>query len=201
MKVFGIGLSRTGTASLNKALNLLSIPAYHFPRDRRTCVELMSGQYRLSVLDRFDAITDITASAFYEQFDAEYPGSRFVLTVREKGEWLKSVGRHFKRAWRLPITADPGIPGRDVGSGKDYSFRIGFGNYIDYCVYGLSVFNERRFSEVYDRHVRNVRDYFEDSGRLLVLDVCGGDGWEKLCPFLDKDVPECPFPRLNAWVG
>ena len=32
---------------------------------------------------------------------------------------------------------------------------------------------------------------------LLVLDVCGGDGWEKLCPFLGKPIPDQPFPCRN----
>ncbi len=31
--------------------------------------------------------------------------------------------------------------------------------------------------------------------RLLVWSV--GDGWEPLCRFLEVDVPDTPFPRLN----
>ncbi|MCZ6834530.1 MAG: hypothetical protein O7G85_02035, partial [Planctomycetota bacterium] len=32
-KVFGIGLSRTGTRSLNEALTILGIPSCHWPTD------------------------------------------------------------------------------------------------------------------------------------------------------------------------
>lgn len=31
--------------------------------------------------------------------------------------------------------------------------------------------------------------------RLLVFEV--GEGWERLCQFLDVPVPEGPFPRVN----
>lgn len=44
-----------------------------------------------------------------------------------------------------------------------------------------------------------MRDYF--AGRpedLLIMDICAGDGWEKLCPFLGFEIPETPFPHLNT---
>jgi len=30
------------------------------------------------------------------------------------------------------------------------------------------------------------------------MDIVAGDGYEKLCPFLDKAPPDKPFPRLNT---
>ena len=35
---------------------------------------------------------------------------------------------------------------------------------------------------------------------LFVLDVRGGEGWEKLCPFLGLNVPDVPFPHANEWM-
>jgi 3'(2'), 5'-bisphosphate nucleotidase len=32
----------------------------------------------------------------------------------------------------------------------------------------------------------------------LVINVVAGEGWEKLCPFLGKPVPEIPFPKANV---
>jgi hypothetical protein len=32
----------------------------------------------------------------------------------------------------------------------------------------------------------------------LEIDVCAGDGWEKLCPFLGVPVPSVAFPHENA---
>ncbi len=52
-KVFGLGLSKTGTSSLTDALNLLGIRSTHYPHDERTYDELRSGNYRLSILEEF----------------------------------------------------------------------------------------------------------------------------------------------------
>ena len=35
-KVFGLGLSRTGTTSLGRALNILGIKTIHYPCDKKT---------------------------------------------------------------------------------------------------------------------------------------------------------------------
>jgi hypothetical protein len=63
-------------------------------------------------------------------------------------------------------------------------------------VYGCYDFDAERFSHVYEVHERIVREYFE--GRpddLLVLDVCGGEGWPELCEFLGRPQPRMPFPH------
>ena len=53
--------------------------------------------------------------------------------------------------------------------------------------------------EQYLARNREVNLYFNDrSDDLLVLDVCGGEGWEPLCSFLGLDPPRGPFPHLNA---
>jgi len=42
-KIFGLGLSKTGTSSLTDALNLLGVKAVHYPHDQRTYEELRAG--------------------------------------------------------------------------------------------------------------------------------------------------------------
>lgn len=32
---------------------------------------------------------------------------------------------------------------------------------------------------------------------FLLLDICAGEGWEKLCTFLQKPIPTKPFPNTN----
>ena len=48
---------------------------------------------------------------------------------------------------------------------------------------------------VYERHNQDVRDAFAESDRFLEFEVA--QGWEPLCAFLDKPVPDEPFPRVN----
>ncbi len=185
-KIFGLGLSKTGTSSLTDALNLLGVKAVHYPHDQRTYEELRAGRYRLSILEEFRGVVDLPVAPFYAQLDREFPGSRFVLTVREKESWLRSCEVH----WRLMMEWWENFP----------EFKR-FHEFISACVFGTLRFNRERFSYVYDTHVRNVREYFKGRpGDLLVMDICVGEGWEKLCPFLGLAAPPAPFPRANEWM-
>ena len=83
-KIFGIGLSRTGTKSLTSALETLGLKISHFPTDRRTFKELYSGHYNLSILGDVDGITDVTVAPYYAQLEKVFPDALFILTEREK---------------------------------------------------------------------------------------------------------------------
>jgi hypothetical protein len=183
-RIFGIGLSRTGTTSLGAALHTLGFRTRHYPHDPQTHAELAAAQYRLSVLARCDAVVDITVAPFYAQLDAAWPGSRFILTVREKQAWLASLQRHWE-AMQEVMQGDP-------------QFRA-FTEFICACTYGTLAFSAERMSFVYDQHVRNISEYFAGRGSdLLVMDLCAGDGWGPLCAFLDRPIPRHPFPHRNA---
>lgn len=175
-KVFGIGLSRTGTQSLAAALKILGYRTVHFPEDDDTFFQLRSGDFRLRVLDHVDALCDTPIVPYYAQLDHAYPNSRFVLTVRsDQASWLASV----ERLW-------------EQHTGKDEST---FNRFVSTAVYGIWAFSAERFSYVYDTHVRNVRSYFYGRPRkLLEIDICAGDGWNLLAPFLGVAPPATPFP-------
>jgi hypothetical protein len=50
----------------------------------------------------------------------------------------------------------------------------------------------------YERHNEQVVDYFKDKpSQLLIMNIFENDGWDKLCKFLDKPVPNVPFPHKN----
>ena len=174
-KVFGIGLSRTGTRSLAAALNLLGIRAKWYPSDPTTFHELIGGTFELTILRQYDALTDTPVVPFYPDFDRIYPGSKFILTVREKESWLRSCEKHWTTL---------GFRGAEPA---DAPFWRQFAYFIDCCVYGCHGFNPDRFSFVYDSHVHNVQRYFEGRPQSLVtVDICGGQGWEVLCAFLGR---------------
>lgn len=183
-KVFGIGLSKTGTTSLTKALNILGIRSIHFPHDEVTLRELQRGEYRLSILREYQGVSDTPVAPFFAQLDRAWPGSRFILTVRDKASWLRSVEDHWEVILAKRRANDP-------------SFRA-FCDFINACVYGCIEFNAERFSYAYDTHVRHVQEYFaQRPDDLLVLDICAGRaGWDDLCRFLGTAVPaDKPFPH------
>jgi hypothetical protein len=182
-KIFGIGLSKTGTSSLCRALNELEISSVHYPHDLTTFRELASANYSLSILNKYQSITDIPVAPFYPQLDAIYPESKFILTVRNLDRWLDSIEHHwnFMHEW----------------SKRDRYFRR-FTEFITACVYGSYEFNRERFAYVYNKHYRDVLSYFLDRpDDLLVLDACGGEGWEELCSFLKIATPDRPYPHAN----
>jgi sulfotransferase family protein len=126
---------------------------------------------------------DIPVAPYYQQLDALYPGSRFILTVRNKAAWLRSIESHW-RLFRQWCRCD-----RQFGR---------FSEFVATAVYGTMEFDAQRFSSVYDLHERSVRDYFRHRPRdLLVMDICAGDGWNQLCPFLDRKVFTEAFPCAN----
>lgn len=173
-RVFGIGLSKTGTTTLDGALNMLGLRSVHYPSpDRMAALDF-------AFLDELDAATDISITAYYPQLDARYPGSRFVLTTRAVEPWLASVERHFAA--------------RDQ---RKYEGNSGAGIVRERC-YGRRDFERASFIEAYHRHEESVRAYFRGRERdLLVMGICDGEGWEALCPFLGMEEPRAAFPHLH----
>lgn len=178
-KIFGIGLSRTGTLSLTKALTILGYKTKHYPNDKTTQAQLRAGEYRLSLLNEFQALADIPVAPYYAQFDRLYPGSRFILTTRSTDAWLVSVENHF----RLYVEHR----------------RDDFDDFVSACVYGTLHFSPDRFRYVKELHEANVRRYFADRPRdLLILDVAQGHEWKVLCDFLGTPIPAEPYPHENV---
>ena len=177
-KIFGIGLSKTGTTSLARALEILGYRTRDYLGvTRYTAGDL--GSIDLEAIDNNDALTDTPIPSFYRELDDRYPGSRFILTVREETGWLKSCQKQFTQK-----LADK----QNQAS-----------NQVFMDLYGCTVFDEEKFKAGYQRFVDGVKTYFKDRPQdLLILDVTGGDGWEQLCPFLGKEIPEVPFPRANV---
>jgi hypothetical protein len=193
-KVFGIGLSRTGTKSLTSALNLLGINVVHYPDDDTTLRELVEGNYNFSLLQHFDGITDITVAPFYPQLDTLFPGSKFILTVRNKTEWLQSLEKHWQGR---PAFGDETFLG-DSHNDSHNPIHMNIRRLLRAATYGCYEFNAHRMSYVYDAHYEGVLRYFEHRPEdLLVLDICGGDGWEKLCPFLNIPLVSSLFPYIK----
>jgi hypothetical protein len=78
MKIFGIGLTRTGATSLTEALRTLGFSAKRLP---------MSYQ---DIKDH-EASTDTPVAARFPILDVFYPNSKFILTTRDKEGWIESA--------------------------------------------------------------------------------------------------------------
>lgn len=53
--------------------------------------------------------------------------------------------------------------------------------------------NPNDWIKIYEEKLRKI----EGMPNLLIMNVCQGEGWEKLCPFLGVEAPNKTFPFLN----
>ena len=184
-KVFGIGLSRTGTTSLSAALDMLGIDTAHWTNP-------LTHQL-LSDVDYFmlGAATDCCVSAEMEKLYHQYPNARFVLTTRPLEAWLKSFGEHHDRhSWASDIEGLRAVFDRADCPHKFEHAALEFGLYL----------NADSLAEAYRAFDVRVRHFFsgKPKDKLLTLDLFAGQGWPELCGFLGRPVPHLPFPKLNA---
>ena len=172
-KVFGIGFHKTATTSLAKALSYLGyrVTGPNWVYNPNPAEEVYEMAFKLA--NKFDAFQDNPWPILYKELDRKFPGSKFILTLRPSDEWIRSVVNHF---------SDEETPMRE-------------------WIYGVGrpKGNEDVYIARYDRHNREVMEYFKHrSEQLLVFNITAGEGWTKRCPFLDEQVPAISFPCANT---
>lgn len=171
-KVFCIGFQKTGTTSLANALSHLGfrVTGPNGVNDPDIADTVRPLAKRL--IQEYDAFQDNPWPILYRDVDAWCPGSKFILTLRSGEAWIKSLKRHF---------GEGSTPMRE-------------------WIYGVGspAGNEAVYLARFENHNKEVLEYFQERpDDLLVMHVTDGDGWEKLCPFLGKTVPDLPFPHEN----
>lgn len=173
MQLLGVGLSRTGTNSLADALNQLGYRTIHWAPERlRDVVDGNNQTPDFRRYDDVDAVTDIPAAYFFRELWRAYPDLRFILTWRDPDEWFQSVRAHYAR---IP---DPDPP-------------------LQTLVYGSTHVTEFLYKKRFWEHRQAVEALIPPS-RLLILDITAGDGWEPLCRFLNRPIPQRPFPHHRS---
>ncbi len=171
-KIFVIGFHKTATSSLASALTTLGfrVAVPHGVHDKDIGHHVLASS--LELVPHYDAFQDNPWPILYREMDDRWPGSRFILTVRSTDEWISSVVKHFG-ATSTPM--------------REWIYGV-----------GAPRGNEGIYVRRYEEHNRAVLEHFRDRpADLLVLDVTNGDGWEPLCRFVDRGVPDVPFPHAN----
>ena len=94
-KILGVGMHKTGTKSFANALRTLGyrvtgpfgVNEHHAPDT--------TLRHALKTIEEYDAAQDNPWPFLYREIDAAYPGSKFVLTLRDPDDWIRSVVNHF----------------------------------------------------------------------------------------------------------
>lgn len=181
-RVFGIGLHKTATTSLHKAFQILEFDSFHWGTGEAPLIwDEMNSAGRSKTLEKKYSLCDLPIPLLYEKLDKGYPGSKFILTVRDEEKWLKSV----ERLW------DPQY-NRTRWEWDVYPFS----NRIHTALYGQKDFNAEIFLNRYRKHNAEVKEYFKNRPEdLLVMDMDTGAGWGELCSFLGMKIPSQLYPR------
>jgi hypothetical protein len=204
MKVIGAGLPRTGTLSQKVALEMLGFgPCYHMVNVLGDLTQVPLWTSALdgapdwpAIFGEHQSTVDWPGGFFYRELLEAYPEARVVLSTRDPEAWEKSMrdtvwGTYFgdtlishlsyARAkvdpqWAAFVSMMMRMLWTDEATFADHHAEPG------QLAEGMV-----RFQEEVQRDV--------PADRLLVWGVT--EGWGPLCEFLDVDVPDAPFPRLN----
>lgn len=190
--VVGAGLPRTGTHSLQIALEqLLGGRCYHMREIPGHPFDLGDGWERAlagdttdldKLFDGYVASVDWPASMFWRELSETNPDALILLSVRDSAEtWWQSID-----ATILPIARAALEPGWDGGRGLlDLLERFAGTNHWD---------DPTTLMAAYERYNAQVRRN-APPGRLLEWQAA--EGWEPICRALGLPIPEIPFPWTN----
>ena len=177
-KIFEIGLPKTGTTSLGVAYKILGIKEIGW---RSNLYDRWENEGIEILFPHIDSATAFQDGPWhdcdYRLLDQRYPNSKFIILERNNNDWIRSKEMH-----ESPIHNVNNIKTRYL---------------------------ERKWLTDRDAHIKEqikakenkykeVKEYFKDRPNdLLVMNICKGEGWEVLCPFLNCEIPNMPFPNKN----
>ncbi len=206
VKVIGAGWGRTGTMSLKKALEILGYdPCYHM-------VESFKYNHALHwcrVVDKeeafdfdqifktpeatFTATCDFPSATFWKEQLKFYPDAKVILTVRNPEKWYKS-------AYDTYFNYLPSCPSAPFGAKVCMYFNMlapNFRKMMSKVVVRDSFggdWSKEGIIKKYQQHNDTVlRECPKE--KLLVYEI--SEGWKPLCKFLNKPIPDVPFPHVN----
>jgi hypothetical protein len=177
--VFCIGLNRTGTTTFGDACRILGFtrlgwvktPARFDSHFLLKAWERGDMEHLASVASEYQVLEDLPWPLVYPAMSEAFPDAKFALTRRTSVDvWLESQAKHTRGSY--------GMHRKIYGSSN-------------------AAEDPDLYRATYERHLREVREFFTGSDRFVELCWEDGDGWKELCAFLDVPVPDQPFPHSN----
>ncbi|XP_002124445.2 uncharacterized protein LOC100186284 [Ciona intestinalis] len=201
MKVICAGLPKTGTKSLARALRLLDYNAVY---DYEEAIEFAFDDWEKiwnnqstdvdSILEKIysknvEAVVDMPHSYHFEEFLKRWPSAKVILMLREEDSWFASFKNMLEQAER---------------DHKFYQFLqyicptskrlTRWHENMFLSTFGSKKPNPKKWKSAYRRHVAYVKSVVPKD-QLLIYNI--KQGWDPICEFLEKKIPDQPFPVEN----
>ncbi len=203
IRIIGAGFGRTGTTSLEAALEELGFgPCYSMASslespehaeawDAATRNEPVDWK---ALLDGYRSALDWPAASFYAELMQAYPEAKVILTVRDPEDWYEST---MNTIYGVPksVYASPVLSLLSLFAPRTRrATRITEGVIWEGTFSGR--FKDREYAiGVFERHIEEVKQRVPPE-KLLVYSV--KQGWGPLCEFLGVQEPVGkPFHHLN----
>lgn len=200
-KVFCIGHNKTGTTSLQAALKDFGFAIGFQGESEIIMSDWIARDFRriIELCKTADAFQDVPFSLdyTYQVVDYAFPGSKFILTVRNSpDEWYESLVRFYGKLTgvnRIPVADDLK---RFEGGGVGWLWR--FQQYV-YDATEETLFDKNLYKAYYENHNARVVEYFKyRPNDLLVLNLSDPSAMKKLCKFLGVKYTGQVMPHLNT---
>ncbi|WP_448506340.1 sulfotransferase family protein [Immundisolibacter sp.] len=194
LDVLGIGMGRTGTASLKLALEQLGFgPCHHMlelfqrPGDAALWQARARGEAVSwdALLGGFHSTVDWPSAHFWRELVRDFPDAKVILTVREPEAWYDSISNTIFKALEQPLPQHDDAARGQRMMAKDIIVERAFDD---------RPLDKAHVLARYAAHNAEVQRTVP-AARLLTYNV--GQGWEPLCRFLRVPVPDAPFPAVN----
>lgn len=178
-KVFVVSLPRTGTTSMCNMLNTIGYKAKHVP----------SCFYEKWISEGYNAFADTPcfAPTFIKEQSIINPKNKFIYIDRSTEEWIRSfesVNLHKSYNILLNIRNPIDLNVVKINEIKAYGEVFGF----------KGIYDSVEFIDKAIKHRQEVENILIPE---QVLFYKFSMGWEPLCQFLDRPIPENHIPRLN----
>ncbi|MEM8868264.1 MAG: sulfotransferase family protein [Verrucomicrobiota bacterium] len=201
LKYICAGLSRTGTTSFHHAMEILGFKSLHHDTERLwPMVCRQNDKHDFRIFDDIDALSDLPAPIFLKEIIEAYPSAKVVLTIRKTDDWWKSINNRFNKK---PVKQPSRLGRYAMRKSLPWWPRMRFDMSREFKIqtrtlaYGSPFPNERTYRKRYESFNKQVMSEIPNN-QLLVMNICEGDGWDKLCPFVGAKHPYVNFPSSNT---
>ena len=137
-------------------------------------------------------LRDRPTASFVEPLLKKYPDAKWLLTERDVDSWYTSV----KNTIHQSATSKTPEEVAALPEHLQETFKMASTIAIDGALADTERFaDEEAIKANFTNHYEWVKKIIP-ADRLLVLQL--GEGWDRLCEFLGKPVPDVPYPRSNS---